>query len=185
MFAGRGRRLEIYCRGDETGSRGYRLFPHTQYHWQALGGNIDNKGERRWWISLWVLKVLFFIDYLFVHLTGGSMHWKPNTDKLVLDWLANRTPSLCIRVNNVPMALATNSNTTVGKEVPCMKCIQQLRSILAILTRCLAGNVVGVSRQIMQINNNATSGKGTENWIWLPMFWRRMISWELYVLPAT
>ena len=33
------------------------------------------------------------------------MHWKPNVDKLILAWLANRTPPSCIRVNIVSMAL--------------------------------------------------------------------------------
>ena len=90
------------------------------------------------------------------------MHWKPNVDKLILAWLANRTPPSCICVNIVSMALAINPNTNVVKEAPCTKCIQQLHSILTILTKCLAGDVGGVSKQLMQTHNNATSHKGTE-----------------------
>ena len=60
------------------------------------------------------------------------------------------------------MALAINPNTNVVKEAPCTKYIQELCSVLAILTKCLAGKVVGMSKQIMQIHNDATSHKGTE-----------------------
>jgi len=89
------------------------------------------------------------------------MHWKPNVDKLILAWLANRTPPSCIRVNIVSMALAINPNTNVVKEAPCTKYIRELCSVLAILTKCLAGKVVGMLKQIMQIHHNATSHKGT------------------------
>ena len=109
-----------------------------------------------------LLKVSFFLDSLLVHFIGGSMHWKPNVDKLILAWLANRTPPSCIRVNIVSMALAINPNTNVVKEAPCMKYIRELRSVLTILAKCLAGKVVGMSKQMMQIHNNATSHKGTK-----------------------
>ena len=37
--------------------------------------------------NLWCLSIL---------VTGGHMEWNTNIDKLVLNWLANRTPPSCI-----------------------------------------------------------------------------------------
>ena len=37
--------------------------------------------------TLWCLSIL---------VTGGHMEWNTNIDKLVLNWLANRTPPSCI-----------------------------------------------------------------------------------------
>ena len=37
--------------------------------------------------TLWCLSIL---------VTGGHMEWNTNTDKLILNWLANRTPPSCI-----------------------------------------------------------------------------------------
>ena len=69
--------------------------------------------------TLWCLSIL---------VTGGHMKWNTNSDKLILNWLANRTPPSCIRVNLLSVALAINLNFEVVKEIPCVRHIQVLRT---------------------------------------------------------
>ena len=90
------------------------------------------------------------------------MQWKSNVDKLILEWLANRTPPSCIRVNMVSMALAINPQSEIVKEVPCVKYIRNLRTVLSLVTKCLAGQVVGSCTKIKQLHTDGTSHKGTE-----------------------
>ena len=90
------------------------------------------------------------------------MPWTMNVDKLILDWLANRTPPSCIMVNIVSMALAIHPHSALVKEVPCVKYVRNLRSVLALVTKCLAGKVVGSCTKIKQLHTDGTSHKGTE-----------------------
>ena len=56
--------------------------------------------------TLWCLSIL---------VTSGHMEWNTNSYKLILNWLANRTPPSCIQVNLLSMALAINPNFEVVK----------------------------------------------------------------------
>ena len=53
---------------------------------------------------------LCYSFFVFIVMSGGYMEWNLNTDKLILEWLANRIPPNFIRVNILSMALATNAN---------------------------------------------------------------------------
>ena len=90
------------------------------------------------------------------------MEWNTNTDKLILNWLANRTPPSCIRVNLISMALATNPNFEVVKEIPCVRHIQVLCTVLSGVTQAVAGKTIAESTKIKQLHTDGTSHKGTE-----------------------
>ena len=52
---------------------------------------------------------------LYILVTGSNMEWNTNSDKLILNWLANHTPPSCIQVNLISMALTINPNSEVVK----------------------------------------------------------------------
>ena len=83
--------------------------------------------------TLWCLSIL---------LTGGHMEWNTNSDKLILNWLANCTPPSCIRVNLISMEMAINPNFEVVKEIPCVQHIQLLFTVLSDVTQAVAGKTI-------------------------------------------
>ena len=90
------------------------------------------------------------------------MEWNTVADKLILEWLSNRTPPLCICVNILSMAHTINPNAKVVKEIPCAKYIQNMHTVLSLVTKWLAGKMIGSSTKIKQLHTNGTSHKGTE-----------------------
>ena len=90
------------------------------------------------------------------------MRWKQTVDKLILEWLANRTPPECIRVNILSMAVAINPNSQVVTEIPCRKHIQNLWMVLSLVTKCLARKTLGECVRVQQAHSDGTSFKGTE-----------------------
>ena len=90
------------------------------------------------------------------------MEWNTVADKLILEWLSNCTPPSCIRVNILSMALTINPNSKVVKEIPCAKYIQIMRTVLSLVTKYLAGKMIGSSTKIKQMYTNETSHKGKE-----------------------
>ena len=89
--------------------------------------------------TLWCLSIL---------VTCGHMEWNTNTAKLILNWLANRTPPSCIRVNLLSMALAINTKIEVVKEIPCVRHIQVLCTVLYNVTQAVAGKTIAESTKI-------------------------------------
>ena len=90
------------------------------------------------------------------------MEWSINSDKLILEWLANHTPPSCIRVNVLSMAMASNTNSEIAKMIPCIKYINNICSALSLLTKLLVCKAIGNSNQVKQLHSDATSHKGTE-----------------------
>ena len=90
------------------------------------------------------------------------MEWNTNIYKLIINWLANRTPPSCILVNLLSMALAINPNFEVVKEIPCVRQIQVLRTVLSYVTKAVAGKTIAESIKIKQLHKDGTSHKGTE-----------------------
>ena len=89
------------------------------------------------------------------------MEWNTNSDKLILNWLTNRTPTSCIRVDLILMALAINTNFEVVKEIPCVRHIQVLRTVLSNVTQSVAGKTIAESTKIKQLHTDGTSNKDT------------------------
>ena len=89
------------------------------------------------------------------------MEWNTNSEKLILNWLANRTPPSCIRVNLLSMALAINPNFRVLKELLCVRHIQVLCTVLSDVAQAVSGKTITESTKIKQLNTDITSHKGT------------------------
>ena len=49
------------------------------------------------------------------------MEYNINSDKLILEWIANCTPPSCIQVNILSMAMDTNHNSKVANMIPGIK----------------------------------------------------------------
>ena len=56
------------------------------------------------------------------------MEWNINSGKLIIEWIAKRTPPSCIQVSIILMAMDTNPNSEVTKMIPCIKYIKNMRS---------------------------------------------------------
>ena len=89
------------------------------------------------------------------------MEWNTNSDKLILNWLANGTPPSYIQFNLLSMALDINPNFEVLKEIPCVRHIQVLRTVLSDSTQAVAGKTITESTKIKQLHTDGTSHKGT------------------------
>ena len=100
---------------------------------------------------------------LSIHLGNRwHMEWSTNYDMLILNWLANRTPPSCYQVNLLSMVLAINTNFELVKEIPCVRHIQVLHTVLSAVTQAVAGNTIAESTKITQLHPDRTSHKGTE-----------------------
>ena len=101
--------------------------------------NIEKKGKLVWWKYFSLLVIGTYFNLFFsIDTSGGYMECNINSDKLILELLANRTPPSCIRVNVLPVAMATNPNSEVAKMITYIKYINNMRSDLSLLTKCLA-----------------------------------------------
>ena len=60
------------------------------------------------------------------------------------------------------MALAINPNFDLVKEIPCVRHIQVLRTVLSDVTQAVAGKTIAESTKIKQLHTDGTSHKGTE-----------------------
>ena len=60
------------------------------------------------------------------------------------------------------MALAINPNFEVVKEIPCVRHIQVLLTVLSDVTQAVAGKTIAESTKINQLHTYGTSHKGTE-----------------------
>ena len=90
------------------------------------------------------------------------MEWNINSDKIILNWIDNRTQTSCVRVNLILMALAINPNFEVVKEILCVRHIQELRTVLSDVTQAISGKTIAESTKIKQFHRDETSHSGTE-----------------------
>ena len=90
------------------------------------------------------------------------MEWNTNDDKLILNWLTNRTQPSYIQVNLLLMALAINPNFEVVKDIPCVRHIQVLLTVLSDATQDVDGKTIAESTKIKQLHTDGTSHTGTE-----------------------
>ena len=88
------------------------------------------------------------------------MEWNKNSIKLILNWLANRTPPSCIQVHLLSMTLAINPNFEVVKEIPCVRHIQVIHTVLSDVTQAVDGKTIAESTKIKQLHTDGTSHKG-------------------------
>jgi len=95
------------------------------------------------------------------------MNWLPEVDKLMMKMLANRTPPSSIQANL--LAMAKSPGQDVVKEIPSIKHIRNLRTVLLTKTKTLASLLVAKSKQIKQVHTDKTSK------------WKKKVTTELIV----
>ena len=86
----------------------------------------------------------------------GNMQWKPQVDKLCIEMLANRTPPRCIQANIVAMAHIICPNMKIVEELPSLKHIRHLGTVLSQLTRTLAAKRLGDAKEWKQVHFDET-----------------------------
>ena len=90
------------------------------------------------------------------------MEWNTSSDNLIFNWIDNCTPTSCIRVNLLSMALAINTRFEAVKEIPCVRQIQVLCTVLSDVNQAVTGKTITESTKIKQFHTEGTSHKGTE-----------------------
>jgi hypothetical protein len=88
---------------------------------------------------------------------GAHAEWVPEVDKLILEMLANRTPPTCIQANIYAMAQVIHPTIDVVKELPCIKHIKNLRTVLSYNTKALAAYRLGNAKVWNQLHTDETS----------------------------
>ena len=109
----------------------HSLIPETfEKRWVK---NIEKKGKLVWWKYFTLITLGNYFNLFFsIDTLGGYMEWNINPDKLIIEWIVNRTPQSCIQVNILLIAMATNPNSEVAKMVPCIN----ISRICVVLCPC-------------------------------------------------
>ena len=85
------------------------------------------------------------------------MEWEAFVDKLILEMLSNRTPPTCIQANILAVSSTILPDKKVVEELPCVKHIRDMRVVLKIVSKLLAGMRFGNAKQIKQVHTDETS----------------------------
>ena len=68
-------------------------------------------------------------------------------DKLILEMHVNRTPPACIQANIYAMAYAIHPDCNVVRDLPSLRHIKYLRTVLTLCTKHLAAIQIGNAKQ--------------------------------------
>jgi hypothetical protein len=90
-------------------------------------------------------KIFLLSEWAHIQLTnvacttsGGHCEWLPHVDTLILEMLANRTPPTCIQANIFAMTRVLHSEIDIVRELPSLKHIKSLRTVLSTITKTMA-----------------------------------------------
>ncbi len=93
-----------------------------------------------------------------VHTTsGGSCEWLLHVDKLILEMLVNCTPPTCIQANIFAMSRVLHLEIDIVRELPSVKHIKSLRTVLSTVTKTLAEYQLGHAQNWKQLHMDETS----------------------------
>ena len=88
---------------------------------------------------------------------GGHMEWTVELDKLVMELLANRCPPTYIQACILVMARSLSPGHDVVRELPCLKTIRNMRTVVLRVTKTLAALRIGKSPTWKQLHTDETS----------------------------
>jgi hypothetical protein len=88
---------------------------------------------------------------------GGHMEWTVELDKLVMELLANRCPPTSIQACILIMARSLSPGHDVVRELPCLKTIRNMRTVVLRVTKTLAALRIGKSPTWKQLHTDETS----------------------------
>jgi hypothetical protein len=85
------------------------------------------------------------------------MEWTVQCNKLVIELLANRVPPTSIQASILAVARSFFHGHDIVRELPCVKSIQNMRSILLRTTKSLAAYQLGSADLWKQLHTDETS----------------------------
>ena len=85
------------------------------------------------------------------------MQWMPHVDKLIVEMLANRTPAPSIQKNILAMACVIHPNLNIVHELPSLKHIRNMRTILLSTSKTLAVYRLALVKRWIQLHTDETS----------------------------
>ena len=88
---------------------------------------------------------------------GGHMEWAIEVDKLVMELLANRCPPTSIQACILVMARSLSPGRDIVRELPCLRSIRNMRTVVLRVTKTLAAFRIGKSPKWTQLHTDETS----------------------------
>jgi hypothetical protein len=88
---------------------------------------------------------------------GGHMEWTVENDKLVLELLASRCPPVSIQASILVMARSFFKGQDVVCELPCLKSIWNIQTVLLRTTKSLVAYRLGSADAWQQLHTDKTS----------------------------
>jgi hypothetical protein len=88
---------------------------------------------------------------------GGHMEWTVECDKLVLELLASQCPPISIQASILAMARSFFKGQDVVCELPCLKSIWNMQTVLLSTTNSLAAYWLGSADAWQQLHTDKTS----------------------------
>jgi len=88
---------------------------------------------------------------------GGHMEWTVELDKLVMELLANRCLLTSIQACILVMARSLSPEHDVVRELPCLKTIRNMRTVVLRVSKTLAALRIGKSPTWKQLHTDKTS----------------------------
>ena len=85
------------------------------------------------------------------------MQWMPHVDKLIVEMLANRTPAPSIQKNILAMACVIHPNLNIVHELPSLKHIRNMHTILLSTSKTLAVYRLALVERWIQLHTDETS----------------------------
>ena len=88
---------------------------------------------------------------------GGHMEWTIEVDKLVMELLANQCPPTSIQACILVMARSLIPGHDVVRELPCLKTIRNMRTVVLRVAKTLAAYRISKSPKWTQLHTDETS----------------------------
>ena len=88
---------------------------------------------------------------------GGHMEWTVECDKLIMELLATRCPPASVQASILAMAQSFFRGQDVVRELPCLRSIRNMRSVLLRTTKSLVAYRLGSADAWKQLHTAETS----------------------------
>ena len=89
--------------------------------------------------------------------SGAHAEWLPHVDKLIIEMLSNRTQPSCIQANIFAMSRTLQPEQDIIKELPSLKYIKNLCTVLLYITKALAAYWLAHAKEWKQLHTDETS----------------------------
>ena len=98
-----------------------------------------------------------FANHMFIPNAGAHAEWPYYVDKLILEMHFNMTPPSCIQASIYATARALFPFHYVVMELPSLKHIKNMRTVQALVTKCLAADQIAKAKEWKQLHTDETT----------------------------